>query len=208
MRQPATTVTEPDQDAANILLQTPTITATTPQPYARLQTADSGPPARYLRITYTRSPDELLAEWRRHGHDALPERTGVIAVGTHTGAADVADNASPAGAAAPTIKTVATPTDLSGLSTTIHEFCTTWGATDGQFRICFESLTPLLVYVSVDRAARFLQTVTTQVDARGATAHYHLTPSVHAAETVRRLTDLFDAVINLTESGVGTDSPA
>lgn len=201
MSQMATPVAEPDQEAANILLRTPSITANADRTCARLQAADTEPLDRCLWITYTRSPDEILAEWRRHGGDPLPDQTGVIVVGDHARAAGVPDSAIPAGSAPPAIETVANPTDLTGLGTNVNEFCEAWGATDGRFSICFDSLTPLLVYVSVDRACRFLHALTARVETLEATAHYHLTPSVHAARTARRLTGLFDDVVDLSETG-------
>lgn len=154
-----------------------------------------------LYITYTWSPDEKLAGWRSRDGTAFPARTGIIAVGDQTRSAEASGGDIPTRPASPVIKTVGDPTDLTGLSTELSTFFEAWGATDGQFGLCFDSITPLLMYVSVDRSYRFLDILTSRVEALGATAHYHLDHDAHTAETVDRLTPLFDATVERTESG-------
>jgi hypothetical protein len=192
------TVTEPDQDAANILLQTPPMAPKAEQTCTNLFAGQDAPPENGLWVTYTRSPDEKLAGWRNHGSETVPAQTGVIVVGDQSRTTGVSHNDSPTQSATPIVNTVADPTDLTGLSVELSRFFEAWGTNDGQFSICFDSLTPLLVYVSVDRVCRFLHMLTTQVEALGATAHYHLTFDAHDAETVNRISTLFDDVVELS----------
>lgn len=185
----------------NILARTPSMASTTEQTCTRLLAEGDSPPDRTLWITYTRSPDEKFANWRDYRTEAFPPRTGVIVVGDQTRATATADSSIPTQSGGPVIRTVADPTDLTGLSIELSRFFDNWATGEGRFTICFDSLTPLLVYVSVDRAYRFLHTLTTRVEALGATAHYHLDPAAHDTQTVSRLTSLFDEIVEGSETG-------
>lgn len=184
-------------DAANILLLSSPMDPATDQVCTRLLGGDSGHPDRSLWITYMRSPDEKRGLLGRDG-EAAAATQGVIVVGGQPQSAAQSGSAVPTRPTSPVLRAVTEPTDLTELGIQLSQFFEAWGAEDGQFSICFDSITPLLVYASVDRAYRFLQTLTAQIDALGATAHYHLDPGAHSAQTVRRLTRLFDEVVDCT----------
>jgi hypothetical protein len=154
-----------------------------------------------LYNTYTWSPDEKIAGWRSHGGEASPSNTGTIAVGTQTESTGASDGTVPTGSARSLIKTVPDPTDLTGLSTELSKFFERWNTPERRFSLCFDSITPLLTYVSVSRACRFLDVLTSRVEVGGAIAHYHLNPDAHTDETVDKLVPLFDDVIDRTETG-------
>jgi hypothetical protein len=183
----------------NILVQTPSMDSTTEQTCTRLLAEGEPPPDRTLWITYTRSPDEKLANWREYGTAAFPPRMGVVVVGDQTRATTTADSGIPTQAGGPVIRTIGDPTDLTGLSIELNQFFDNWATGEGRFTICFDSLTPLLVYVSVDRAYHFLHTLTTRVEALDVTAHYHIDPEAHDTQTVNRLTSLFDEIVEESE---------
>lgn len=189
------------QDMANILFRTPPIAPPSDRTCARLLKGDNRPSDSMLYITYTWSSNEKLAGWRSHGGEAIPAKTGTIVVGSQTQSATTSDSAISAQPASPVIKAVTDPTDLTGLSTELSKFFEAWSTTHGQFGLCFDSITSLLMYVSVDRACRFLNVLTSRVDALGATAHYHLNPDAHTAQTVDKLIPLFDDVVEHTENG-------
>lgn len=184
-------------DATNILLLSSPMDPTTDHACTRLLDGDSGPPDRSLWITYTRSPDKKLGLLRRDSAAASPTQ-GVIVVGGQPQSITQGGSAVPTRPTSPVIRSVTEPTDLTELGIELSKFFVVWGAEDGQFSICFDSITPMLVYASVDRAYRFLQTLTSQIDALGATAHYHFDPSAHSAQTARRLIRLFDNVVDCT----------
>lgn len=199
-RLPTTTQSE-ENPATNILVQTPSTAPNTDKTCTHLLADGDPSPDRTLWITYLRSPDDKIANWRAYGSENLPPRTGVIVVGDQMRATATSDSSIPAQSAGPVIKTVADPDDLTGLSIELSEFFEAWATGDRLFTICFDSLTPLLVYVSADRACRFLHALTTKVEACGATAHYHLDPDAHDTQTVGRLTPLFDAGVEQSENG-------
>lgn len=200
MSQHPTAVQDEARDAANILFRAPSLAPNVDRICANLLAAGDAPPDCTLWITYTRSPDEKLASWHDHGSETVPSRTGVVVVGDRTRTTAAAGSAIPARPASPVVKTVADPTDLTGLGVAVSEFFETWATDDNRLTVCFDSLTPLLAYVSVDRACRFLRTLTTRVDALGATAHYHLDSDAHDARTVSRLGSLFDEDVTLSEN--------
>lgn len=185
----------------NILVQTPSMASTAEQTCTRLVAEGEPPPDRTLWITYTRSPDDKLTSWCDYRTEAFPSRMGVIVVGDQTRATTTAESGIPTQAGGPVIRSVADPTDLTGLSIELSQFFDSWTTGEGRFTICFDSLTPLLVYVSVDRAYRFLHTLTSRVEALGATAHYHLDPEAHDVQTVSRLASLFDEIVEGSETG-------
>lgn len=186
-------------DAANILFQTRPIAPHTDRTCAGLLEGDTGPPDCGLWITYTQSPDEKLVRWQNCDSEALPAKRGIIAVGDQTQSAAPSSDIT-TWPASSVMRTVADPTDLTGLGIEVSKFFEAWDVPDGQFSMCFDSITPLLMYVSVDRAYRFLDVLTSRVEALGGTAHYHIDPDAHGVRTVSRLTSLFDDVVGDTEN--------
>lgn len=63
---------------------------------------------------------------------------------------------------------------------------------------CFDSITALLQYTTVEKAFRFLHVLTNRVRRTGATAHYHLIPGTHDEQALATLGTLFDARIDAT----------
>jgi hypothetical protein len=191
----------PAQDMANILFQTPPIVPTTDPACTRLLGENTRRPDSILYITYTWLPDEKFAGWQSHSGEAVPANTGTIVVGDNKQSTAASSGTISSQPASPVIKSVEDPTDLTALSTELSTFFETWNTPDRQFSICFDSITPLLTYVSIDRAYRFLSVLTSRVEAVGATAHYHLNPAVHTAQTVDKLSPLFDNVVERTDTG-------
>ncbi|MFC7177601.1 DUF7504 family protein [Halosegnis marinus] len=91
------------------------------------------------------------------------------------------------------------------------------GLAPAQFRLCVDSLRPLVEEYDERELFRFLHAVTADVRAARGMAHYHL-PLGYDAETARTLAPLFDAVVevrdgdsgprqrwHLDDAGVGTE---
>lgn len=68
---------------------------------------------------------------------------------------------------------------------------------------CLGSLTALLQYVDVKPAYRFLNAALAEVDARGGTAHAHVSPDALDRRTVDTLASLFDLVAEPRPDGSG-----
>lgn len=76
------------------------------------------------------------------------------------------------------------------------------GLAPAQFRLCVDSLRPLLEEYDERELFRFLHAVTADVRAARGMAHYHL-PLSYDTETVQTLAPLFDAVVEVREGGSG-----
>lgn len=144
-----------------------------------------------LTITYTRSTEQVISEWRDRVAD-LPACFGVIDIG---GTAR-SQAASPAVAESYSVATES-PRDLTGLGITVSQYLEEWSGNGNQTVVCFDSLTALLQYASVDRVFRFLHVFTRRVQVVDAVAHYHLDPDAHATEDMAALKSLFDEQIEL-----------
>lgn len=77
------------------------------------------------------------------------------------------------------------------------------GFDPGQFRLCVDSVAPLLENHSLENVFRLLHVLTVRVGAAGGIGHYHL-PRERGHEAVGPLETLFDAVVELRigEEGV------
>lgn len=166
-----------------------------------------------LFVTYDRevSPDDLWDRW-----DAAigtpPAELGIIAIGDETRSSAARSASSrPAGPdpghAGPVITTIADPTDLTALGTAIVTYLDGWEANDDRTVVCFNSITTLLEHVGVETAFGFLYTLTGYIDRNGATAHFHLDQTVHHAETVEVLRDVFDRTVD-TGDADPTEGPS
>lgn len=67
--------------------------------------------------------------------------------------------------------------------------------------VCFDSITPLILYSGVDRAHRFLNSLRDLVDGAGGHAHYHFDPDAHDETVRQRLRTLFDAAVTVDDDG-------
>ncbi|WP_226022893.1 DUF835 domain-containing protein [Halomicrobium salinisoli] len=67
--------------------------------------------------------------------------------------------------------------------------------------VCFDSITPLILYSDVDRAHRFLNSLRDLVDEAGGHAHYHFDPDAHDESVRQRLRTLFDAAVTVDDDG-------
>jgi len=144
-------------------------------------------------VSYTRSPDEWLEDWRTTV-GRLPGRCTVVGMGESTRSA--AGGAS-LGPMADVNVVGENPEDLTGLDITLGEHLSGGGYT----MLSFDSLTALLQYVEEDLAFRFLHSLTGQIAGNDARAHYLLDPDAHDDRTVATMTELFDATVDPAEDG-------
>ena len=70
------------------------------------------------------------------------------------------------------------------------------GLEPAQFRLCLDSMRPLLEEHAERELFRFLHAVTNEVRAADGMGHYHL-PVTYGSDTVRTLEPLFDAVVKV-----------
>ena len=139
-----------------------------------------------LWVTFRRDARACVDTWAGE-RNVEPRNAAVIAVGDTGDAVDV-EWAS--------VETVSSASDLTGLGIAIGEFLADW---DGDLVVCFDSLTAMLQYVDVETAYEFIHTITGQLYAAAARAHFHIDPTAHDPQTVSAITSLFDATVSLED---------
>ena len=151
---------------------------------------DVAPPERLdvLRITYSREPADILAEWREH-HETLPARTGIVRVGDQASLTGDADDGSVDHERVAV--TTANPNDVTGLGMRLNNYLADHDP-DTQLVVCFDSLTQMLQFVDVQSAFKFVHMFTGQLREVDAIAHFHMDPAAHDTQTVSRLKPAFD----------------
>ena len=144
-----------------------------------------------LRVSYSDSPGELVAEWRDH-HGGLPARLGIIIVGDQPGGYRNDDELSEQ-----VFATTANPNDITGLGMRLNNYLND-GDRDRQLVVCFDSMTEMLQFAELQPVFKFLHMFTGQLRETDAVGHFHLDPGAHEDRTISRLKPLFDDAIDLT----------
>lgn len=139
---------------------------------------------RLAGVSFSRSPDEWVADWE----DAIGRPTAAAAVVT-----DAASGNRPV-ASGPTVYTVSSPGDLTGIGMKLSSCLTDWEGTDADVVVVVESLTLLSQYAQLETLYRFLHVLTGRLDAVGARGQFFLDPTTQDEMTVNTLETLFDAV--------------
>jgi len=185
------------QRGDSILVLSPTFSETEPATCGDLLFHDSDDERHVLCVTFTRSPEDHLINWRRHG--TLPNHAAFVAVDAsarsneartpereYEGPEDVEV----------TVDRISSPENLTrlGVRTTNRLESLTDAVADRQINVCFDSVTSLLQYVDTDQAFRFLHVLTDQLEEAGACTHFHMDPGAHDDETIQTLQTVFDGV--------------
>lgn len=102
------------------------------------------------------------------------------------------------------VRSVNSPGDLTGIGIEFSEVARE-AEDEGvkRLRIAFDSITPLLMYVDLQRLFRFLHVFTSQVQSRNWLGLFAIDPDSHEEQVVNTLSQLFDGMvqIRLPESG-------
>jgi|GEM_PF-4786936 len=137
-----------------------------------------------LFVTYTR-PASLYVD--QLNGDVSIENAAVITVGNKS--SEVSDENV-------LIEPVSSANDLTSLGIRMDQFLSQWGDST---LIYFDSLTPMLQYVTLRAAYEFVHTVTGRISQSEAQSCFCITPEAHDEKEVAALTSLFDAKLSLEE---------
>jgi hypothetical protein len=102
------------------------------------------------------------------------------------------------------VRTVNSPGDLTGIGIEFSEVARNAEAEQiDRLRIAFDSLSPLLMYVELQRLFRFLHVFTSQIQSRNWLGLFAIDPDSHEEQVVNTLSQLFDGMlqIRVPESG-------
>lgn len=186
-------------DGANVLVLAPSMDARNGEACAHL--LDGEETANTLVVTLSGTPDDRLDVLRRHG--VRSNAVGVVCCGESVrGAAAVSSSATAPShptPGLPTVVSVPSPTDLTGIGVQVGRFLSAWADADAPVRICLHSLTVLLTHVDPQRAFRFMHVLTQRIAVADATAHYHMDPAAHDATVVSMMRSLCDVAVELVD---------
>ena len=99
---------------------------------------------------------------------------------------------------------VSSPGDLTGMGIEFSEVARSAGdAGVDRLRVGFDSLSPLLMYVDLQRLFRFLHVFTSQIQTQGWLGVFSVDPESHDDQTINTISQLFDGVVDvrLTDDG-------
>lgn len=100
------------------------------------------------------------------------------------------------------VEYVSSPADLTGIGIGVSEQLRRFADADTErTRICFYSLSTLLMYAELETVFRFLHVLSGRVDSIGALGLFALDPTTHEESTVNTLKQLFDGLIEVKLNG-------
>ncbi|WP_436926709.1 DUF7504 family protein [Halosimplex amylolyticum] len=182
------------QPGDNILVLSPSFTGDEPQACMALLTPAPLTEVNALSVLFTESPSDRLDAWQRYV-GSFPARSCILNVDadarSSTGSGDIPENNDH------TTERLASPRDLTKLGVKITDCLDRWTETapEQQITVCFQSISTLLQYVTLDQVFKFLDVLTERCRAADAISHYHMDPLAHDNQTIERLTGLFDVVL-------------
>lgn len=182
-------------DASNVLVLAPSLGGVADGPCFELLSTGDIDQTNVLLTTFTRTPDQCVAEWVDHV-GKRPADLSIVSVGERTRSAAAKSAPAERSTTPSLVETVPNPEDLTGLGIKLSEQLRAWDDTK-ETVVCFDSLTALLQTVEMQTAFRFLHVLTGRLDVVGATAHYHLDPDAFDDKTVNTIKTLFDAAIEV-----------
>lgn len=103
------------------------------------------------------------------------------------------------------VEYVTSPGDLTGIGIGTSEQLRRFAEADAErVRICFHTLSTLLMYSEIETVFRFVHVLTGRVDSIGALGLFAIDPTTHPEGDINTLKQLFDGMIELRE---GEDGP-
>lgn len=102
------------------------------------------------------------------------------------------------------VQYVSSPGDLTGMGIEFSEVARSAGDSGVErLRVGFDSLSPLLMYVDLQRLFRFLHVFTSQIQSQGWLGLFSVDPESHDDQTINTISQLFDGVVEVrvTDSG-------
>ena len=96
------------------------------------------------------------------------------------------------------IRYVSSPGDLTGMGIEFSEVAQN-ARSEGieGLRVGFDSLSPLLMYVDLQRLFRFLHVFTSQIQSQGWLGVFSIDPDSHDDQTINTISQLFDGVLEV-----------
>lgn len=108
----------------------------------------------------------------------------------------------PEGELADVIHTCSSPGDLTGIGIEFSQISKEANTTGvDRVRLAFDSLSPLLMYVELERLFRFLHVFTQQIQSNDWLGLFAIDPESHDKQTINTINQLFDGMLELRDDG-------
>lgn len=182
----------------NVLLLCPPFVTAGPATCVDLLTVEAHAARNVLSIIYTPSPRDRFALCDQYADTRPADATIInVDVDTRSSLAPPVSDAPPETPDDLTLERVQSPTNLTSLGVKITNQLDTWTTNSPETQVvgCFHSITALLQYVTLAQTFKFLNVLTSRFADANAITHYHMDPAAHDAETISRLSRLFDSVV-------------
>ncbi|MFC7200231.1 RAD55 family ATPase [Halospeciosus flavus] len=102
------------------------------------------------------------------------------------------------------VHSVSSPGDLTGIGIEFSELAREANEREvDRIRIGFDSLSPLLMYVDLQRLFRFLHVFTSQIQSRDWLGLFAIDPDAHDEQVVNTISQLFDGMIEVRVADEG-----
>ncbi|MFB6125016.1 MAG: RAD55 family ATPase [Halanaeroarchaeum sp.] len=96
------------------------------------------------------------------------------------------------------VRSVSSPGDLTGIGIEFSEIAREAGGSGVErLRIGFDSITPLLMYVDLQRLFRFLHVFTSQIQSNDWLGLFVIDPESHEEQAVNTVSQLFDGMVEI-----------
>ncbi|MFB6081432.1 MAG: RAD55 family ATPase [Halanaeroarchaeum sp.] len=103
------------------------------------------------------------------------------------------------------VRSVSSPGDLTGIGIEFSEIAREANASGvDRLRIGFDSISPLLMYVDLQRLFRFLHVFTSQIQSNDWLGLFSIDPETHEQQAVNTISQLFDGMIEIRLQDDGT----
>jgi len=178
------------EPGTNTMVMAPSLSDEKRDACVELQAAGPADRLDALYVTYSGTPEELVAQWR-DSHGDLPARMGIVVVGDQPGRQAVDD-----GLPDTVFVTAANPNDITGLGMRLNNYLNDHDA-DAQLAVCVDSMTEMLQFADLQPVFKFLHMFAGQLRDADAVGHFHIDPGAHDDRTISRLKPLFDEAIDL-----------
>lgn len=181
---------------SNILFLVPTLHRGDLTGCMDLLTIDEPAAENVWSLGVTLSPNKRVENWERVV-GTKPASFKIVSIGNHP--EDKAKEVAESYDFDPEPKFVTVPhgSDLTQIGVELIESLNEWEASSRRTVVCFHSISALLQYVSFERTFQFLNTFTNQIEQADAVAHYHMNPEAHNHELLSKISQLFDARVEL-----------
>lgn len=178
------------REATNILLLAPSPHPMDVSTCMDLQTVTSPEETNVWSLGITLSANARIWQWEERV-GCLPAGYEIITIGDRPGeqpetTSDIQN-----------VTVLNEPGNLTQVGVKLTNALHRWQDDDRQTIVCLHSVTALMQYAGLTQVFKFLHKIKNEVEQADAIAHYHMDPNAHKEQTIAKIKQLFDTVIEI-----------